>query len=157
MKKITLVFIIVFLLICSFIYGTKFNSYSNKSDVASENNLKESTLAVTTPEVSVSAIPTAVPTVSSTPVSTPKPTPKPTSVPSPFTMTNIAKHNSKSDCYLVINNNVYSVSSYIDSHPGGTRKIVEKCGQEVTGIFAQVHSNKAWDLLAKYKIGTVSK
>jgi len=68
----------------------------------------------------------------------------------------ISKHNTKSDCYLVINNNVYNVSSYISYHPGGSRAIISRCGKEVTGIFAQIHSNRAWDLLKKYKIGSIT-
>jgi len=75
---------------------------------------------------------------------------------STFTMNEVSSHNSKDDCYLVIRDNVYDVSSFIDSHPGGAEKIIEKCGQEVTGIFAQIHSNRAWDLLVDYKIGTIT-
>lgn len=73
----------------------------------------------------------------------------------PLTLLSVAKHNTKNNCYLVINNNVYDVSSYISYHPGGSRVIVSNCGKEVTGLFARIHSNRAWDLLAKYKIGTV--
>lgn len=73
-----------------------------------------------------------------------------------FTISEVSTHNSKNDCYLIIRDNVYDVSSFIDSHPGGTQKISEKCGQEVSGIFAQIHSNKAWDLLIDYKIGTIT-
>lgn len=90
----------------------------------------------------------------------PAPTPTPKSKPKPkpqYTTASVAKHNTRNDCYLIINNNVYSVSSYISSHPGGTENITDVCGQEVTGIFADIHSNKAWDLLKKYKIGTISQ
>ncbi len=72
-----------------------------------------------------------------------------------FTMEEVSKHNSRNDCYLVINNNVYDVSSYIGYHPGGSKTITSHCGKEVTGIFASIHSNRAWDLLKKYKIGVL--
>ena len=72
-----------------------------------------------------------------------------------FTINEVSKHNLKKDCYLVINNNVYDVSSYIGYHPAGSRTIISRCGKEVTGIFARIHSNRAWDLLKKYKIGTI--
>lgn len=68
----------------------------------------------------------------------------------------VAKHSTADDCYLIINNNVYNVSSYMNSHPGGSWVIASRCGNEVTGIFAQIHSNRAWDLLAKYKLGTIA-
>jgi cytochrome b involved in lipid metabolism len=73
-----------------------------------------------------------------------------------FSLAEISKHNSRYDCYLIINNNVYDVSSYISYHPAGSRTITSRCGKEVTGIFARIHSNRAWDLLKKYKIGTIS-
>ena len=72
-----------------------------------------------------------------------------------FTTNEIAKHNTRSDCYLIINNNVYDVSDYISYHPGGSRTITSRCGKEVTSIFARIHSNRAWDLLKKYKVGTI--
>lgn len=72
-----------------------------------------------------------------------------------FTVEEVSTHNTKDDCYLIIRDNVYDVSSFIDSHPGGVKKISEQCGKEVSGIFAQIHSNRAWDLLVDYKIGTI--
>jgi cytochrome b involved in lipid metabolism len=73
-----------------------------------------------------------------------------------FTIAEISKHTSRNDCYLIINNNVYDVSLYISYHPGGSKIITSRCGKEVTGIFASIHSNRAWDLLKKYKIGTIN-
>ena len=72
-----------------------------------------------------------------------------------FTLNEASKHNKKKDCYLIINNNVYDVSLY-KHHPGGSRSITSRCGKEVTSIFAKIHSNKAWDLLKKYKIWTIT-
>ncbi len=72
-----------------------------------------------------------------------------------FSMDDVSKHNLPTDCWLVINSKVYSVSTYIGNHPGGADAIIFNCGKEVTGIFAQIHSNSAWDLLAKFQIGTI--
>ncbi len=71
----------------------------------------------------------------------------------PLTLEEVAKHNKQGDCYLVINNKVYDVSTYIGKHPGGSQTIVSRCGEVVTGIFASIHSNFAWDLLNDYYIG----
>lgn len=72
-----------------------------------------------------------------------------------LTLQDVATHNTRDDCYLVIRNNVYDVSNFIDSHPGGVQRISEQCGKEVSGLFAQIHSNRAWDLLVDYKIGNL--
>ena len=54
---------------------------------------------------------------------------------------------------MAINSNVYDVTNYIDYHPAGSQIIIERCGREVTNLFARIHSNRAWDLLARYKVG----
>ncbi len=77
--------------------------------------------------------------------------------PKTFTTEEVAKHNIKTDCYLIVNNQVYDVSSYIGKHPGGVRRIVDVCGQETSQIFASIHSNFAWNLLKEYYIGDISK
>ncbi len=74
-----------------------------------------------------------------------------------FTMSDVHAHSMLNDCYLVINNKVYDVTPYIPYHPAGAQIIQGYCGQEVTGVFAQIHSNRAWDLLKKYKIGSIEK
>ncbi|PIX62445.1 hypothetical protein CO057_03665 [Candidatus Uhrbacteria bacterium CG_4_9_14_0_2_um_filter_41_50] len=74
-----------------------------------------------------------------------------------FTLDEIAKHSSINDCYLLVNNNVYDVTRYSGSHPGGAMNISNQCGQDSSSIFKQIHSNLAWDLLANYKIGTLAK
>lgn len=73
-----------------------------------------------------------------------------------FKYPDVSNHNTRKDCYLIISGNVYNISSYISYHPGGSKTIVSRCGKEVTSIFAKIHSNRAWDLLKRYKIGVVS-
>jgi len=74
-----------------------------------------------------------------------------------FTLADVAQHTTNTDCWLVINNKVYDVDSYTNKHPGGAQKILDNCGKEVTGIFAAIHSNFAWDLLASYLIGSIGE
>lgn len=67
----------------------------------------------------------------------------------------IAKHNTATDCYLIVNNGVYSVATFIEQHPGGRQKILDMCGKEASKIFSAIHSNFAWNLLKDYFIGNV--
>lgn len=73
-----------------------------------------------------------------------------------MSISDIAIHSSLKDCYLGINGNVYDITSYIPYHPAGSRIMEKYCGKEVTNIFARIHSNRAWDLLRKYKVGTIT-
>lgn len=91
----------------------------------------------------------------------------PTGTNKTYSASEIAKHNSDGDCWLIINNNVYSVGSFMDRHPGGAELILPYCGQEATQAFdtkghggrgsmsGHGHSNQANQLLNDYLIGTL--
>jgi Cytochrome b5-like Heme/Steroid binding domain len=54
----------------------------------------------------------------------------------------VAKHNSSSDCWLIIENKVYDVSKYLISHPGGRAVIIQYCGTEATHAFETVNHSR---------------
>jgi len=101
--------------------------------------------------------PAPIPTVVTTPAPEPAPTPAAEPTPGTYTKTEVAAHSNAGDCWLIVNGNVYDVTSYIPSHPGGRRRITDECGREVSSIFASIHSNRAWDLLGGYRIGPLTK
>jgi len=47
----------------------------------------------------------------------------------------VQKHNSQTDCWVIVNNNVYDVTQYINLHPGGGVTIYSYCGQDMTQEF----------------------
>lgn len=80
-----------------------------------------------------------------------------------YDLSEIAKHNSKDDCWLLIENKVYNVSDFISSHPGG-QSILQGCGKEATELFSTrpmgsgtPHSQNAVLRLQKYFIGNLKK
>jgi|GEM_PF-961308 len=72
-----------------------------------------------------------------------------------YTQIEVSRHNSPSNCWLSVEKKVYDVSGYLGGHPGGRSAITSNCGKEVTGLFASIHSNRAWDLLGKYQVGFI--
>jgi cytochrome b involved in lipid metabolism len=79
-----------------------------------------------------------------------------------LSLTEIAKHNSANDCWLLINNKVYDVTSAIDSHPGGAETIIPNCGKEATQAFdtkeiGRPHSNRASSMLDNLYIGDLNQ
>lgn len=74
-----------------------------------------------------------------------------------FTLAEVATHDNTDDCYIAIQGKVYDVTGFIDQHPGGVDKITSGCGKEMTGMFAAIHSNRAWDLLARFQVGVLSE
>ena len=72
-----------------------------------------------------------------------------------YTLADISKHNSPSDCWMAIDGQVYDVTEYIASgaHNG---VINEACGLEASAMFKQQekHSEpKAQNQLPRYEIG----
>merc|ERR1719201_2032292 len=72
-----------------------------------------------------------------------------------FTLADLEKHDSETDCWIAVNGVVYDTNPYLTEHPGGAQSITMNAGQEVTEEFTAIHSRKAWALLDKYAIGTL--
>ncbi|MDO3637965.1 cytochrome b5 domain-containing protein [Mycolicibacterium arseniciresistens] len=75
-----------------------------------------------------------------------------------LTAEEVARHNSASDCWIIINNNVFNVTPFINSHPGGAARITGQCGRDATTAFDTQagqgsHSNAAREQLANLQIG----
>lgn len=73
----------------------------------------------------------------------------------------ISRHNSSSDCWIIINNKVYNVTKYLGDHPGGASAISPYCGKDATRAFATrnrdtPHSAFAQSLLDNFYIGGVN-
>jgi cytochrome b involved in lipid metabolism len=56
-----------------------------------------------------------------------------------YTTEEIKKHNSKGDCWIIINNTVYDVSDFLSIHPGGPRIILTVGGSEATEYYDELH------------------
>ena len=92
--------------------------------------------AVATPKPTASS--TTSPTASSTPTSSP--TAKAT--PSGYTMEKVRANNSATSCWSVINGSVYDLTSWINSHPGGSSVIRALCGTDGSAEFSAKHSGQ---------------
>ena len=70
-----------------------------------------------------------------------------------FAMSEIEKHDTKEDCWIVVKDKVYDATKYLDDHPGGAASILLAAGQDCTEEFEALHSSKAWKILEEYYIG----
>ncbi|XP_022826601.1 nitrate reductase [NADPH]-like isoform X2 [Spodoptera litura] len=74
-----------------------------------------------------------------------------------LTADEVKRHNTRKSVWMVIRNEVYDVTAFIDEHPGGEDPILEAAGQDATIAFEDVgHSEDAKAMLKKYKIGTLA-
>jgi cytochrome b involved in lipid metabolism len=94
------------------------------------------------------------------------PTPKPSPSPEPemtaqagYTMAKVKENNSASSCWSVINGNVYNLTQWINSHPGGPSVIRGLCGVDGTSSFNGKHRGQGnpTATLASYLLGPLAK
>ena len=115
------------------------------------------------PTATPSPIPT---TVAATPTATPKPTATPTATPTPtptatqagYTMADVKKANSRTKCWSAIDGNVYDLTAWISSHPGGASAITFLCGIDGSNAYRAQHGNQARPAmnLTKYLLGPLT-
>jgi len=93
-----------------------------------------------------------------TPTAEPTSSNEPTAGVEGITATEVAKHNTATDCWSVVNKNVYDLTSYVSSHPGGAAVITAICGKDGTAAFSGQHGGAATptSVLASFKIGALS-
>jgi hypothetical protein len=96
---------------------------------------------------------------------TPAPTPTATqaaSTPAPaktqealYTMAKVKENNSATSCWSAINGNVYNLTQWIRSHPGGASAITGLCGTDGTSSFNARHRGQGnpTSTLAGYLLG----
>ncbi len=69
--------------------------------------------------------------------------------------TEVAKHNTTTDCWSVVGANVYDLTGYANSHPGGSSAIAALCGKDATQAFQGQHagSQRPESTLAAFLLG----
>ena len=51
-----------------------------------------------------------------------------------YSTVEVAKHNSEKDCWTIVDNKVYNLTSFVSGHPGG-KAILKACGVDGTELF----------------------
>jgi len=115
--------------------------------------------------------PAPVPTPTATPTAAPaaaKPSPEPSASSTPkaevttqsgYTMADVRANNSETSCWSAISGNVYNLTQWINSHPGGPSRIRALCGTDGTSSFNAQHAGRSTPIstLANYLLGPLAK
>ena len=56
---------------------------------------------------------------------------------------------------ITIHHEVYDITPFMNEHPGGTLVLQHASGKDNTDLFSSFHSKKAWELLSRFRIGTL--
>ena len=86
---------------------------------------------------------------------TPTPTPKPTPTKVSYSMDDVKKRNTSTECWTVIDGKIYDLTKWIPVHRGGAESILFLCGNDGTSAFKSQHegSSAALAVLPNYLIG----
>ena len=70
----------------------------------------------------------------------------------------VEKANKEGRILMMLQNDVYDVTNYLDKHPGGKEVLLMANGKIIDKVFAKYHYplGKAPQVLKKYKIGYIS-
>jgi len=58
-------------------------------------------------------------------------------------MDQVKANSTSASCWTVIDNNVYNLTNWISSHPGGAGAIRSLCGVDGTSSFKAQHANQS--------------
>merc|ERR1719356_321146 len=64
-----------------------------------------------------------------------------------YTVEEVAKHNKKDDCWVILGGKVLDVTNFLSSHPGGELAILTFAGKDATEEFDMIHPP---DVIGKY-------
>lgn len=82
----------------------------------------------------------------------------PTDASGAITMADVQAHATASDCWSVVDGNVYDLTSWVNQHPGGTGVITSMCGVDASAAFRDQHDNQGEpnQFLASFELGPLS-
>merc|ERR1719424_1999234 len=64
-----------------------------------------------------------------------------------YTLEEVAKHTTKGDCWVVVDDQVLDVTNFLKDHPGGELAILTFAGKDATEEFNMIHPP---DVIGKY-------
>lgn len=78
--------------------------------------------------------------------------------PAGYTMAMVSENDDASSCWSAINGNVYDLTEWINSHPGGSSNILSLCGTDGSSSFNARHSGQSnpESRLQSYLLGPLS-
>jgi len=75
-----------------------------------------------------------------------------------YSMAQVRKHHTKSNCWAVLHKKVYNLTKWIPQHPGGAATITGLCGKRGAAAFNAQHGGAAGvaSILAGFQIGRIA-
>ncbi|KAF9614650.1 hypothetical protein IFM89_019627 [Coptis chinensis] len=70
-----------------------------------------------------------------------------------YTKADVSMHNERSDCWIIIKEKVYDVTSYVEEHPGGDAILVHAGDDSTEGFYGPQHATRVFDMIDDFYVG----
>ncbi|KAG8180223.1 hypothetical protein JTE90_016499 [Oedothorax gibbosus] len=75
-----------------------------------------------------------------------------------YTLSEVSVHCNRNDCWIVVGDNVYDVTPFLDKHPGGFDVLMEQAGRDATmAFYGAGHHPSTFDMLEPFHIGNLAQ
>lgn len=74
----------------------------------------------------------------------------------------VSKHNTSSDCWMIVNGKIYNLTKFASSHSGGANTIIPYCGKDGTRAYDTKdgrgpHASGDVNILSNYYVGDLNQ
>ncbi|KAK3129888.1 hypothetical protein QOZ80_6BG0486130 [Eleusine coracana subsp. coracana] len=73
-----------------------------------------------------------------------------------YTKDDVSTHNTRKDCWIIIKDKVYDVTSYVEEHPGGDAILNNAGGDSTEGFFGPQHGFRVFEIIEDFCIGKLT-
>ncbi|KAK1365339.1 Cytochrome b5 heme-binding domain-containing protein [Heracleum sosnowskyi] len=70
-----------------------------------------------------------------------------------YTKAEVSLHNLRTDCWIIIKEKVYDVTSYVEEHPGGDAILAHAGDDSTEGFYGPQHATRVFDMIEDFCIG----
>ncbi|CAK7337509.1 unnamed protein product [Dovyalis caffra] len=74
-----------------------------------------------------------------------------------FSKAEVSLHNKRTDCWIIIKDKVYDVTSYVEEHPGGDAILAHAGDDSTEGFFGPQHATRVFDMIEDFYIGDLER
>ncbi|KAL3625435.1 Cytochrome B5-like protein [Castilleja foliolosa] len=74
-----------------------------------------------------------------------------------YTKAEVSLHNKRTDCWIIIKEKVYDVTSYVEEHPGGDAILAHAGDDSTEGFFGPQHATRVFDMIEDFYVGNLVK
>ncbi|XP_073132485.1 cytochrome B5-like protein [Henckelia pumila] len=69
----------------------------------------------------------------------------------------VSLHNKRTDCWIIIKEKVYDVTSYVEEHPGGDAILTHAGDDSTEGFYGPQHATRVFDMIEDFYVGDLKK